>query len=163
MMIAAVPFPAGGALEHVLCDTTYSDPAAPDGRGAAAAAVEVEFTAHQSAADGAAEGRADGDSDASDSRGGVSSRLRLRGTLRDGAPFDFSLPARRAGTAAGEGDRFVGRVTVDGRWVKARRSDGLYHLSAVKPGGRTVDYSHETREALARVLCAEHFTAADGQ
>ncbi len=162
----------------MLCDTTYSDAAAPDGRGRAAAAVEIEMSRPRPKA--TANGRshpptddpirqrtilsANGQSSLPadhplEHRQAVSSRLRVRGTLSDGAAFDFAMPARPVGAAVGAadgegqiGDPFVGRLTPDGLWVKALRCDGLYHLSAAKPGGRGVVYSQATRAAVERAL-----------
>ena len=164
----------------MLCDTTYSDAAAPDGRGRAAAAVEIEMARPRPKATATAHGRsypstggricqrtilsANGQSSPPadhplEHRQAVSSRLRVRGTLSDGAAFDFAMPAQPVGAAVGAadgegqiGDPFVGRLTPDGLWVKALRCDGLYHLSAAKPGGRGVVYSQATRAAVERAL-----------
>jgi hypothetical protein len=164
----------------VLCDTTYSDPAAPDGRGRAAAAIEIEMARPRPKATATANGTSypptehpihqrtilstNGQSSLPtdhplEHRQAVSSRLRVHGTLSDGAAFDFTMPARPVGAAVGAadgegqiGDPFVGRLTPDGLWVKALRCDGLYHLSAAKPGGRGVVYSQATRAAVERAL-----------
>ena len=63
------PFVVRSDVEFLMCDTTYSDHKAKDSRGAAAAAVEIEL-------------------------GSSESRVLLRGGLRDGAGYAFSLPSR---------------------------------------------------------------------
>jgi len=115
----------GGGLELLLCDTTYSDSSAPDGRGLALAAVEIVGSP-------------------------PCNRSTLRGRLRDGSAYDFALPLLGESVAEDPcGDARVGRRTSDGWWVKAVLGDGRYHCARSLPGDRRVSYCLLTTEELS--------------
>jgi len=136
----------GNQVEFIHCDTTFSDTSARDRRGMVAAAVEVEGDPLQNYAC-------------------------VRGVLQDGASYDYTLPevassggsehhgqepaatrsrgSGRDGTAASNGaphDDLVGRRTTDGWWIKARLSDGSYHVASGKVGDRNVSYKRLTHD-----------------
>ena len=138
----------GVRIEYVNCDTTYSDLAAPDSRGKAVAAVEIETV--------------DGAHDLS--------LVRLRGTLVSGGTFDFRLPpltAHERGEANGKVERAallrpaalgdidaaVGQELHEeaggGRWVKARLGGNEgYHVALLRPGDRVVRYETLSAETV---------------
>jgi len=117
-----------GGLELLLCDTTYSDASAPDGRGLALAAVEVVGSA-------------------------THNRSTLRGRLRDGSAYDFVLPPPGEPTVQSSGeDPCIGQRTSDGWWVKAVLGGGRYHCASTRPGDRRVSYCTLTAEELSSRL-----------
>jgi len=138
---------SGVRIEYVHGDTTYSDQSAPDSRGEALAAIELE-------GDMAALG---------------ASRVRLRGTLVGGKRYDFCLPARDASDASGVGELAppsgsgaaevavaVGRQLPGNRWVKAILDDGSFHVARLEPGDRVVRYETIPPSVAEAMAGADH-------
>ena len=107
------------------CDTTYSDVTAFDGRGLAAAAVEVEgIMAVEAIKNG---------NEQCDAAALTSSQLHVRGSLTSGLEYSFTTAAMTspprslfAGTTCvqSSGDALVGLQMTNGAWVKACLPDG---------------------------------------